>query len=159
MFGLCGACWAHIKSCLSQLPHEVSSAAMSELAPGTPVQAEERRSLTDSVSAQVSLFVELWNGRPVTLPSHSWALHRIEKAGLGPLVVINEMMANNNGIPFPFKQLVLSSSGTLMALVLNQIIDVSLLSSVWPLQTIEDLQEALRYFDQIDCDYVYVETV
>ncbi|XP_052125661.1 uncharacterized protein LOC113202953 isoform X1 [Frankliniella occidentalis] len=132
---------------------------MGELASGATVQAEDRRPATDPGSAQVSLFMELWNGRPVTLPTHSWALHRIEKTGLGPLVVINEMMANNHGIPFPFKQLVLSSSGTMMALVLNQIIDVSLLSSVWPLQTVEDLQEALKYFDQIDCEYVYVETV
>ncbi|XP_052125662.1 uncharacterized protein LOC113202953 isoform X2 [Frankliniella occidentalis] len=105
---------------------------MGELASGATVQAEDRRPATDP---------------------------GIEKTGLGPLVVINEMMANNHGIPFPFKQLVLSSSGTMMALVLNQIIDVSLLSSVWPLQTVEDLQEALKYFDQIDCEYVYVETV
>ncbi|XP_034232506.1 uncharacterized protein LOC117640261 [Thrips palmi] len=131
---------------------------MGEFAADIVLKTEERPP-HGLVSSQANLFTELWNGRSIALPTHSWALHRVEKTTVGPLVVINEMMANGHGIPFPLKQLVISSSGNMMALVLNQIIDVSIISSVMPLQTIEDLQEALKYFDQIDCEYVYVESV
>lgn len=132
---------------------------MGEFAPDIVLKNEERQPLHGLVSSEAGLFADLWNGRSIALPTQSWALHRIEKTTVGPLVVINEMMANGQGIPFPLKQLVINSSGNMMALVLNQIIDVSIISSVMPLQTIEDLQEALKYFDQIDCEYVYVESV
>lgn len=132
---------------------------MGEFASDTAIGAEVRALPNGSDSAQVSLFTDLWNGRPISLPTQSWALHRIEKSDLGPLVIINEMMANSHGIPFPLKQLVISSTGSMIALVLNQIIDVSLISSILPLRSIEDLQEALKYFDEIDCEYVYVESV
>lgn len=128
---------------------------MGEFASEIVLKPEDRQPLHELVASHANLFMELWNGHSISLPTHSWAMHRIEKTTVGPLVVINEMMANGHGIPFPLKQLVISSSGNMMALVLNQVIDVSIISSVMPLQTIEDLQEALKYFDQIDCEYVY----
>lgn len=132
---------------------------MGEFASDSALKTEEKQPLHGLVSTPANLFMELWNGHSIVLPSHSWALHRIEKTTVGPLVVINEMMANGHGIPFPLKQFVISSSGDMMALVLNQMIDVGIISSVMPPQTIEDLQDALKYFDEIDCEYVYVESV
>lgn len=133
---------------------------MDEFAGHAILKPAETRPLGGTGASQAtSLFSDLWNGRPISLPTHSWALHRIEKTGLGPLIVINEMMFNGHGVPFPLKQLVITSSGSMMALILNQIFDISLLTSVLPPQTIEDLQEALKYFEQIDCEYMYYENV